>query len=343
MVRNSISPSKTLLEPLSIIIPFRNENTVIQNLVNALVSELDTYPNSELILVNDSSTDGGKEALESSFSSEPQIRILESAEEGKKSALTTGINSAKNEWIITLDADITLPKNWMKSISGICATAEDDLLILPVQISNQNRLFQFVESLEFLVLQVITFYYAYLKRPFLCNGAHMAFKKSTFNSLNGYESHKHLSSGDDVFFLEQVIQSDNHTAGYSYSQDITVNTKPSESLKKFLYQKIRWAKKTGSFKSLEIVYLTAIIGLVNLILVALVFLGFWKGFLLGFLLKSFLKSLADLMILKGSFHSRNKKLKSFLPFFMLIYPFYFTFVGIATLFINPTWKGRKVK
>ncbi len=337
---NSIKVKGDEQVDISIVIPFRNEDGVIQILLEQLIKELPDSLQSEVILINDHSTDSGVESIQDLLPpSDSRFKLIHSEKEGKKHALSTGINAASNDWIISLDADVVLPNKWFDFISQVCATAETDMVILPVELYPTPKLFQKIEALEFTVLQGITFSYAQQKKAFLANGAHLAFRKQAFIDFNGYSAHEHMASGDDVFLLEQIQQSPTHSVGYSYYADMSVTTTPNRSLLQLLHQKARWGSKTFKFKSKETKTIGLLILVANLGLFALIFSQDWKIFFLGF----FIKSICDLYLVVFPLTVRSRKtLLKYIPLFMVVYPFYIIFVSVATLFLKPKWKGRYI-
>ena len=339
-MEGSIKAEGEIHQPLSIIIPFRNENGTVQKLVNQLLIQISGFENCEVILVNDHSTDGGEEAIGNLLPyKNVNFQLINAQKEGKKNALTEGIQLAKNDWIVTLDADISIPALWMDFVAKTCANAPTDMVILPVDIFPYPKFYQKIEALEFTVLQGITFGYAQQQKPILANGAHLAFKKKAFFDFSGYSSHEHMASGDDVFFMEQLQLSESHSVGYSYYHDMSVSTEPSSSFMQLLNQKIRWGSKTFKFKSNDVKRIGVLILTANLALFPLFYFGNWRIFALGF----FIKSACDLYLVLFPLTARSRKtLLKYIPLFMVVYPFYITFVSVATLFLKPKWKGRKI-
>ena len=99
------------LPSLSVIVPARNEG---DSLPLTLPSWLDQdYPGSEVILIDDESTDGTEECARSIASrSNRAIRIIKGNRPpygwtGKLWALQQGINVSTGEWLLFTDADYT--------------------------------------------------------------------------------------------------------------------------------------------------------------------------------------------------------------------------------------------
>src|SRR5690242_7095065 len=71
---------------LSVIIPFRNEEAVIGDLLRDLTKQ--DYPGFEILLVDDHSVDNTVAIARAVILNHPQFRIITNAGEGKKKALS---------------------------------------------------------------------------------------------------------------------------------------------------------------------------------------------------------------------------------------------------------------
>ena len=122
----AISTEKAV-EGISIVICGRNEAANFKQFLPAILQQ--NYPLFEVIVVNDASDDNSDEVLraisQTHFQSNdfdkirPQLQIITLENDGtrllqgKKHALTVGINSAKYNWILVTDADCApVSPNW---------------------------------------------------------------------------------------------------------------------------------------------------------------------------------------------------------------------------------------
>jgi glycosyltransferase involved in cell wall biosynthesis len=77
-----------------------------------------TYPNFELVVVDQSKDDRTLEALES-FCSDPRLTYLRSSTIGKGDALNVGLRATKGSTIAITDDDCTVPPNWLETFDSI--------------------------------------------------------------------------------------------------------------------------------------------------------------------------------------------------------------------------------
>ena len=92
---------------VSVIIPTYNRAQKVQAAIRSVLSQ--TYPDYEIILVDDGSTDGTAEAVERFFSQEQgnvkKVRYLFQHNQGPSISRNTGIEHARGKWIAFLDSD----------------------------------------------------------------------------------------------------------------------------------------------------------------------------------------------------------------------------------------------
>jgi glycosyltransferase involved in cell wall biosynthesis len=94
---------------LSVIIPCYNEKPTIIQIVDAVRNS--GWPDIELIVVDDSSTDGTREILENEIKEKLDKLILHESNQGKGAAIRTGIKEAEGDVILVQDADLEYDPN----------------------------------------------------------------------------------------------------------------------------------------------------------------------------------------------------------------------------------------
>lgn len=91
---------------ISVIVPVMNEEGNIASLVSEIVSASTRAPITEIIYIDDGSSDNTYGVLKSLAPQFPTLRVLQHDRRcGQSTALLTGIRAATNEIIVTLDGD----------------------------------------------------------------------------------------------------------------------------------------------------------------------------------------------------------------------------------------------
>jgi chlorobactene glucosyltransferase len=126
-------PGETLR--VSVVIPARNEERDVEATVSAHLAQ--TYPNFEVIVVDDRSTDATGAILDRLSSRDPRLRVLRSEEPpagwlGKPNALALGAREASGEVLLFADADVRYdPRTLSEAIGFLEANRLDFLALIP--------------------------------------------------------------------------------------------------------------------------------------------------------------------------------------------------------------------
>jgi cellulose synthase/poly-beta-1,6-N-acetylglucosamine synthase-like glycosyltransferase len=333
---------KTKYPSVSIIIPFRNEETNIPSLLSDL-QHLD-YPESklEIILTNDHSTDHSYEIITSAISKKEhrfsiKLTTLPQNKTGKKEALIHSASESNGTLLLFTDADCHLQPTWVKSMTT--SFRNDIKMVLGRVELSGNSFLQKLQTLEFWALMRITHSAVELKKPFLANGANLLIEKSVFLALS-HELKKQYASGDDVFLLQAVYNIYGADAiTFNNKQKATVYTNGKHSFSEFLQQRQRWASKTKGM-TLTSGYLFALLLSLGNIALLLSFLV-WN---LDFFFRIFLLKwgIEALFILPDVISQKRTDLLILTPFISILYPFYQAYI-IFTKNTTIQWKGRNIK
>jgi poly-beta-1,6-N-acetyl-D-glucosamine synthase len=346
---SSQTPATSGTESLkvSVIVPARNEAGKIDALISSLHIQTVAPQSFEVIIVDDHSTDGTAKLAENLLRGiDGKVVRLEEAglPGGKKVAIAYGISLASHPLILLTDADCVAEKDWISSFAHLFGTTGCVFAAGLVKLDPVKGPLGAMEALDFYGLIGASAGAAGMELPFMCNAANMAFLKETFLKLDGMQRHSHLSSGDDVFFLHQVVKSFGAAkVKWNLLPGSIITTKGTENAKAFFMQRMRWASKSKSYRNPIAITVAVIVLLTTVALLTATWLTVATGNLALVLLFA-LKALVDIPLIFyiTKIFGQQSLLVWFIPSTVL-YPFYTTIIGIASFFYRPTWKGRRIR
>ena len=114
---------------LSVVIPTYNEQVRISDSLTTVVTYLAKQEyTSEIIVIDDGSTDGTGEAVSSFIAEregEPIVRLIENDHRGKGYTVRTGMLSGEGKYIVFTDADLATPISEVGKMIGSLETGSD--------------------------------------------------------------------------------------------------------------------------------------------------------------------------------------------------------------------------
>ena len=241
---------KNTSTPFSVIICSNNEAINLEKFLPSVLNQ--NYPDFEVIVVNDGSTDGTEDVLKLFKSQYDRLYVTTLPtsgifKKGKKMAISLGLKAAKNEWVVMTDADCEPVSNdWLSKINEKVADDADFVIGYGGYFSSKgllNRIIRF--DTLFIALQYFTF--ALAKSPYMGVGRNMAYRKSVFFNNKGFSRHLHLASGDDDLFV-------NENANYRNTKLLFTpkgftRSVPETRFKSWFYQKKRHLTTAKYYKS----------------------------------------------------------------------------------------------
>jgi cellulose synthase/poly-beta-1,6-N-acetylglucosamine synthase-like glycosyltransferase len=337
-------------DTVTVIVPARNEETAIGNCISSLLQQ--TYPPSllEIVVVDDHSEDGTARVVES-FSSH-NVRLIKLKDfignennSYKKKAIAVGVSHANGDCIITTDADCTSEPNWIREVVRFKESISAEFVAAPVRLQPRQRLLHIFQALDFLTMQAITCAAVFRNMHVMCNGANLAYSKSAFLEVNGFENIDAIASGDDMLLMSKIAERFPGKTGYLKSKNAIVTSQPANTWRAFWQQRIRWASKAGHYQQKNITQILLLVYCFNFSLFALFLVSIWNSdaFIVALLLL-LCKIIIEYPLVNSvaSFFGQRKLLFYF-PFLQPLHLIYVVIAGFLGKFGRYEWKGRKVK
>ena len=325
----------------TIVVPFRNEKENLPNLLHSI--SLLHYPKElvEVILVDDDSEEVF--GVQYSVFSLKVIKNERKSNSPKKDAIETAIQVAKNDWIITTDADCLVQKNWLTSFDQYIQENGVEMVASGVCYVPKSGFLSAFQNLDFLSLQGATIGSFGINQPFMCNGANFAYSKPFFKELNGFQGNETIASGDDVFLLQKAVSVAPKKVGFLLAKESIVATKPVATWNELFQQRVRWASKSTGYSSVYGKLLALVVFGGNLVWIISFLL--WLTNVLDqniFMLFVALKFLIDFILIYKTANFFESKLQYVLAS-SLLYPFFSVSVAVYSLFGKYNWKGRNFR
>ena len=224
-VNNTRDNDDKELAGISIIISAKNEAKNLQKNLPSILSQ--DYPNFEVIVVDNASTDNTSDVLENFRSSYSNlyttfIPIGSHALNNKKLALTLGIKAAKHEILLFTEPDSKpLSNKWVYEYAKVF-NKEKDIVLGCCQLEIEKGFFKKYILFDNLFSGIKYTSMVLVNKTYMGIGRNMAFKKSLFFDNKGFSSLLNMEDGEDNVFINRIATKDN-TALVSSPESMVVS------------------------------------------------------------------------------------------------------------------------
>ena len=221
--------------PVSFVVPAFNEAVGIERAVRSLASS--DYPELEIVVVDDGSTDGTAELVEGLALS--SVRLIRQANAGKPAALNRGIEAARHDVIVMVDADTIFEPDTLKRLvqplkeDGVGAVSGN------TKVGNRRRLLGRWQHIEYVMgFNLDRRLYDVLQCMPTVPGAIGAFRRSALAQVGGISGATLAEDTDLTLALGR--------AGWrvAYVEDARAWTEAPTTLRALWRQRFRWSYGT---------------------------------------------------------------------------------------------------
>lgn len=277
---------------VSVLVAARDEEHNLPHTLNALLAQEWPVAKTQIIVINDRSTDGTAAVLDDYAARYPgRIEVVTVTDlppglSPKKHALARGLDVARGTWVAVTDADCIMGPRWLSRLAALwgpgapaeaaeaaeaaetagttVAAAARGTTDKPVGMVVGPTAYQAprgdftpsagARALEFLSYGVCAAGLVGLGFPVIANANNIAYRREAFDAAGGFAGHSDLS-GDDDFILQDIHATGRWSIRYCTHPESRVFTTPPETWAHFWEQRKRWAGKCVYYRAPQLAFL----------------------------------------------------------------------------------------
>jgi len=227
-------------QPVSVIICAKDESENLRKFLPFVLQQ--DYPEFEVIVINDGSTDETDILLRDLCLEYPRLRstfvpVGANNLSTKKLGLTLGIKAAKYDLLLFTDADcMPEDKTWIERMMGNF-TPETEFVLGYGAYFNKKGFLNRLITYDTLFNAIQYMGMAIARKPYMGVGRNLAYRKETFFAQKGFASTLHLTSGDDDLMVNKAANARNTRV--EIAPDSITWSEPKTTFKSWLFQKER--------------------------------------------------------------------------------------------------------
>ena len=241
--------------PVSVVICAKNEAANLRKFLPHLANQ--NYSEFEIVLVNDMSSDNSLEimynfqrTITSNNISVKVISVHKGNSKGKKNALRIGIEASKFEYLLLTDADCRpTSEKWIERMASCFSTDKSIILGYGSYRKIKNSFLNKIIRFETLFTAIQYFSYTLSGMTYMGVGRNLAYKKSDFIKVKGFENHSEVISGDDDLFINEIATSEN--TEICFAKDSFTISEPKTRFKDWIRQKRRHITTAKHYKRIH--------------------------------------------------------------------------------------------
>ncbi len=134
--------------PVSVIMAAYNEEKVIAKTVDSLLAS--SYPDFEIVIVDDGSKDGTRAILQQHYGDNPRVRIFSQQNGGKSSALNRAIRESRNDILVALDADTIFEHDTIQALVRHFSDTSVGAVSGNAKVGNRHKWLTRFQSIEYI-------------------------------------------------------------------------------------------------------------------------------------------------------------------------------------------------
>jgi len=198
--------------PVSVIVAIKNDFYDLNYFLPSILEQ--NYPQFEVIIVNDGSSDENELTLISLQNRYPNLYATKIPDDTrnlsrKKLALSVGIKAAKYKHLLFMEADsCPRTKDWISLM--VRHVENEKTIVLGLSVKKKEKgFFERYIAFDYLFSNLKFLTLALFNRPYAGDGHNLLYTKEHFEKERGYSKYHFLSSGDDDLFINTIANKKN--------------------------------------------------------------------------------------------------------------------------------------
>lgn len=219
---------------VSVIVPAFNEARVIERTIESLLAS--EYPDLEIIVVDDGSTDGTFELAQEKFAGDDRVLVFKKENAGKAEALNFGWRTAAGEIIIALDADTMFTPGTIAALAHRFADEKIGAVAGNAKVGNRINIVTKWQALEYVTSQNFDRRaFASLNCITVVPGSVGAWRRNVLDETGGFST--------DTLAEDQDLTIQVRKLGYKigYEEAAVGLTEAPDTLRDLARQRFRWS------------------------------------------------------------------------------------------------------
>lgn len=217
---------------VSVIIPAYNEEETIAKTIKSVLDS--KYPLKEVIVVNDGSKDGTKQAIEEIMKHSSKVKILDKPNSGKADSVNKAFKLATSELVVVVDADgYPMPD----AIGNMVGYFNDEKMAAVTALITPKNREGFMEKLQCYEYPIISWtrkLLGYVDGIYVNPGAMSMYRREAILKVGGFDT---TNMTEDIEMTWKLTYNGYHRGVSLTARD---QTEVPSTLSKWWKQRIRW-------------------------------------------------------------------------------------------------------
>lgn len=217
---------------ISAVIPAYNEqDTVVETIKSILASD---YPVTEIIVVNDGSTDNTAKIVREIEKSNNIVKLVNKKNSGKADSLNKGLSIAKSELIAVIDADSFPKKDSIRKMIGFFDDEKVGAVTCSILSKHKIKFIEKLQAIEYAIIAWARKLLDFIGGIWATPGPLAIYRKSALQKVGGFDPNVMVEDIEITWHLTQT--------GYKTRMCLPakVSTVVPDKTRKWWRQRLRW-------------------------------------------------------------------------------------------------------